>query len=245
MWHKDGSGQRFEEHYFKGCLHNQLRSALSFIQTQRRIVAREYRNRRIGDFLKELQLTEGRATGFPAIYDAMEANGSPKPIFETDDESTYFLTIIPAHPLADRTFIVPEKQTGVYSFNHIDDIVSFLNETTDNHEGIKENDQVSDQVSDQVGDQVSDQVKAIIKKEVSPFAENILRFVEKGEVNRVSILANCGLSNHTDNKKRHIDPLLHLGWVNFTNPDNPRAHNQKYKITPPGKQVLLLLDNKN
>lgn len=32
VWHKDGSGQRFEEHYFKGCLHNQLRSTLSFIQ---------------------------------------------------------------------------------------------------------------------------------------------------------------------------------------------------------------------
>lgn len=207
-------------------------------------MAREYRNRRIGDFLKELQLTEGRATGFPAIYDAMEANGSPKPIFETDDESTYFLTIIPPHPLADKTFIAPEKQTETYSFNNIDDIVRFLNETTDNQEGIKENDQVSDQVSDQVGDQVSDQVKAIIKKEVSPFAENILHLVDKGEVNRASILANCGLSNQTNNKKRHIDPLLHLGWINYTNPDNLTASNQKYKITPSGKRVLLLLDNK-
>lgn len=164
VWHKDGSGQQFEEYYFKGCLQKQLRNALNFIQTniitekvikqkdkaealrfynfpyaaieealsnavyhksyeqqspievqiwpdkieilslpgpvppvdvnvlksKRRIVAREYRNRRIGDFLKELQLTEGRGTGFPAIYDALEANGSPKPVFETDDDSTYF-----------------------------------------------------------------------------------------------------------------------------------------------------------
>ena len=28
-------------------------------------------NRRVGDFLKELQLREGRATGFPKIYKAM------------------------------------------------------------------------------------------------------------------------------------------------------------------------------
>ena len=35
---------------------------------QHRIVARDYRNRRIGDFLKELELTEGRATGFPTIF---------------------------------------------------------------------------------------------------------------------------------------------------------------------------------
>src|SRR6056297_4171296 len=65
---------------------------------KKRIVSREYRNRRIGDFLKELQLTEGRATGFPKIYDAMKRNGSPEPTFETDDERTYFLAILPVHP---------------------------------------------------------------------------------------------------------------------------------------------------
>ena len=62
-----------------------------------RIVARDYRNRRIGDFLKELQLTEGRATGFPKIYSAMERNGSPKPHFETDADRTYFLATLPIH----------------------------------------------------------------------------------------------------------------------------------------------------
>lgn len=68
---------------------------------QRRIVARDYRNRRIGDFLKELKLTEGRSTGFPAIYDSMENNDSPDPSFETDDDLTYFLATIPIHPLSD------------------------------------------------------------------------------------------------------------------------------------------------
>ena len=33
VWHKDGSGQQFEEYYFKGCLQKQLRNALNFIQT--------------------------------------------------------------------------------------------------------------------------------------------------------------------------------------------------------------------
>lgn len=65
---------------------------------KRRIISREYRNRRIGDFLKELQLTEGRATGFPKIYDTMKRNGSPKPVFETDEDRTYFLAILPVHP---------------------------------------------------------------------------------------------------------------------------------------------------
>jgi len=65
-----------------------------------RIVSRDYRNRRIGDFLKELQLTEGRSTGFPKIYNAMQQNGSPEPGFETDDQRGYFLAELPIHPNA-------------------------------------------------------------------------------------------------------------------------------------------------
>lgn len=57
-----------------------------------RVSNRRYRNRRIGDFLKELHLTEGRNTGFKKILDALEANGSPKPEFETDEARSYFIT---------------------------------------------------------------------------------------------------------------------------------------------------------
>lgn len=60
-------------------------------------VIRRYRNRRIGEFLKELDLTEGRSTGIPKILRVMRANGSPTPIFETDDEHSYFLIRLPIH----------------------------------------------------------------------------------------------------------------------------------------------------
>jgi len=63
-----------------------------------RIVARDYRNRRIGDFLKELRLTEGRGTGIPKMRLSMKKNGSPIPVFETDDDNTYFLSTLPIHP---------------------------------------------------------------------------------------------------------------------------------------------------
>jgi ATP-dependent DNA helicase RecG len=64
------------------------------LKQNQRIIARDYRNRRIGDFLKELRLTEGRGTGFPVIYRTLEQNNSPKPMFETDENSTYFLATI-------------------------------------------------------------------------------------------------------------------------------------------------------
>lgn len=60
-------------------------------------VSRRYRNRRIGEFLKELDLTEGRSTGLPKIFNKMAHNGSPRPIFETDDDRTYFLVRLPVH----------------------------------------------------------------------------------------------------------------------------------------------------
>lgn len=62
-----------------------------------RVSNRRYRNRRIGDFLKELHLTEGRNTGFKKILNALEANGSPMPEFETDEDRTYFITRLFVH----------------------------------------------------------------------------------------------------------------------------------------------------
>lgn len=58
---------------------------------------RRYRNRRIGDILKELHLTEGRNTGFGKILSALEENGSPKPEFETDEGHNYFITRLFVH----------------------------------------------------------------------------------------------------------------------------------------------------
>ena len=63
-----------------------------------RVFNRRYRNRRIGDFLKEIHLTEGRNTGFRKILNALKRNGSPAPIFETDPERLSFCTTIFVHP---------------------------------------------------------------------------------------------------------------------------------------------------
>lgn len=62
-----------------------------------KVINRSYRNRRIGDLLKELHLTEGRATGFPKIYHTLQANGSPLPVFETDENNSYFHATIYIH----------------------------------------------------------------------------------------------------------------------------------------------------
>ena len=42
-------------------------------------------NRRLGDYLQELQLSEGRATGIPTIQDELRKNGSEPARIETDE----------------------------------------------------------------------------------------------------------------------------------------------------------------
>ncbi|MBN2660421.1 MAG: putative DNA binding domain-containing protein, partial [Tannerellaceae bacterium] len=129
------------------------------LSTQTRIIAREYRNRRIGDFLKELRLTEGKGTGFPAIYRTMEANGSPKPTFATDD-ATYVLVTLPAHKtdqVSDGANGQAGNQANKLIVNSLDDVIALCN-------------QAGNQVSNQAGNQVND----IVEKEVGKKVKAIL-----------------------------------------------------------------------
>lgn len=67
------------------------------------VVTRRYSNWRIGEFPKELGLTEGRGTGLPTIRRAIARSGSPAPTFETDAYRTHFTTTLPIHLMVAQT----------------------------------------------------------------------------------------------------------------------------------------------
>ena len=67
------------------------------IEAGNMLCSRRYRNRRLGDFLKELDLTEGRSTGIPTIQEELQKNGSPRATIETNDERTFINVFIPIH----------------------------------------------------------------------------------------------------------------------------------------------------
>ncbi len=75
------------------------------------IRARVYRNRRIGDFLKELKLIEGRNTGFPNAIKALTENGSDLPKFDMSPQRDYLSVTIPIH-----SYFVPKvnEKTKAY-----------------------------------------------------------------------------------------------------------------------------------
>lgn len=56
--------------------------------------ASKYRNRRIGEFSKEIGWLEKQETEIPTILSELKKNGSPLPEFETDEERTYLIVTI-------------------------------------------------------------------------------------------------------------------------------------------------------
>lgn len=70
------------------------------------IKSRKYRNRRIGEFLKELHIVEAKNTGFPTIIKYTHLNESTMPIVETDNDRTYVTVTIPINPF----FVHPTKK---------------------------------------------------------------------------------------------------------------------------------------
>ena len=83
-----------------------------------RFVSRYYRNRRLGEFLKELELSEGHSSGIPTIQEELQKNGSPRAEFFTDEDRRAMRIRIPIHP----AFIQP-ADTGADMIVTINDMV--------------------------------------------------------------------------------------------------------------------------
>lgn len=64
-----------------------------------KFVSRWYRNRRVGEFLKELDMTEGRGTGIPRMLIEVKNNESPLPVFHTNEDRSFMMVEFPMHPL--------------------------------------------------------------------------------------------------------------------------------------------------
>ena len=190
---------------------------------------RKYRNRRIGEFLKELHLTEGRSTGIPTILREMKKNGSPKPIFETDENRTYFKTSLYIHPAftvsveSVQISVQVREQANFFIINNLEEILDAYT-----------------QVGEQVREQVRNQLKTLVKEEKIINLVNVLSLSLEPKT-RYEVLNSFGLTNIYKNYESHIAVLLDNGIMQRTIPDKPRSPKQKYRTTEKGKQLLKLI----
>lgn len=202
---------------------------------QRRVIARDYRNRRIGDFLKELQLTEGKATGIPVIRDEMAKNGNPEPVFYTDEENILFLVTLPCH----KDWLVTKSVTKLTR----DDLDLIFSDSFDlqSLSSILDND-----ISDMIGYVreiiVTKSTEKVTKsaKKVTKSLTKLIELVDflKDEKFRHEILSFLGLDNQTKNFTTNIKPLIDHGIIEMGIPDKPNSRLQKYRLTEKGKKLL-------
>jgi ATP-dependent DNA helicase RecG len=189
---------------------------------KQRVVARDYRNRKIGGFLKELKLTEGRGTGLPIIHSSMEENGSPPPVFETDENNAYFLCILPIHPLTPNA----QDKRAIDKAKDITKKINNLNEI---------NTYLSLSVSE-----IGDRDREAIRKEINDTTKMVLSYCIKPK-SRDELFEKIGLYKNTKNFQNHIKPLIDLGWLYFTIPNKLTSKDQKYCTTDLGKKLLTII----
>lgn len=171
-------------------------------------MSRRYRNRRIGEFLKELDLTEGRSTGVKKILKAMRTNGSPAPIFDTDEDRSYFLIRLPVHPRA----VGAERQGA--------------GEITP---------QVTPQVTGQVTQaEAHDEAQG----PMNDVEQKLLELCSREPKTTNELLQGLGYEIRTGNFKRALTRMQDTGCLVMTLPDKPRSGNQRYRLTDAGRRWL-------
>ncbi|MCL2073968.1 MAG: hypothetical protein FWH18_08610 [Marinilabiliaceae bacterium] len=153
----------------------------SQIVNKQKIIARDYRNRRIGDFLKELELTEGRGTGFPKMNKEMNKNGSPEPIIETDSEIGYFLITLPINPEyvkhkdepdeSNQVDILESNQADITKNKHGNQVDAAKNKQTNTQKGNQATD-VKSKINSNEADSIESNQADILKKQYGNQAED-------------------------------------------------------------------------
>ena len=174
---------------------------------------RRYRNRRIGEFLKELDLAQGRSTGVPKILRAMRNNGSPAPRFETDDDRTWFLVGLPAHPSFPTGAGDASGEQDTEQDNHLEDNEKSL---LSPHDTPQDTPQVTECV------------------------ERLIGAVQR-ESSRAELQATLKLRDRRSFIDTYLKPALKAGLIEMTLPDKPTSRNQRYRRTSAGEALARQL----
>ena len=172
-------------------------------------VSRRYRNRRIGEFLKELDLAEARSTGVPKIFRAMRQNGSPEPIFESDDDRTWFLVRLPVHERASDAATEHETDQDAERSTEQDNFL--IDKNKDPNDPL-----VTGQVTGQV-----EQLLVVLAEEMS----------------RADLQTAMKLSHRDHFTNVYLQPALKAGLIEMTLPDKPTSKNQRYRRTAAGEAL--------
>jgi len=153
----------------------------------------------------------------------MEGNGSPSPVFETDENNAYFLCTLTIHLLAE-SILGQEDDLRRDEYKYV--IINTLSEIN-NH--LRSQKTVK-----------RDQVEPSLLSILDSVFLKVLVFCEQPQ-SRLAILETLELYNNSQNFDNYIRPLIEVAWLNLTIPDKPTSKNQKYYTSDLGKKLLTLI----
>lgn len=188
---------------------------------------RRYRNRRIGEFLKELEFTEGRATGIPKIIHVMKQNGSPPAEFEFDEDYSYFMVRLPVHPAAleENDVITSKERDGEQG------------RPAGAKKGLKKPVTPQNATQDATQDAIQDATQDAKK------IDRLLSVIQ-GSMNRQSLQQAVGLKADKNFRNLYLKPALDANMIEMTIPDKPTSGNQQYRLTDKGRAWLTAQERK-
>ena len=212
------------------------------IKAAQKLKARRYRNRRLGDFLKELDLTEGRATGIPTIQKALRENGSEKATIATDDDRTYFLMTIPC-----RRDMINHGGLETVDVSHRDleaRLLQILGQTSVKVQDVVCQSGISNkplllQILEQLSVKVWNKSKKPLDRPL--LCRYAIETIECLSINILTIKDIIGSINYPESvefRRKILNPLISMGFITMTNPDKPTSSKQKYALTDFGKQLF-------
>lgn len=219
------------------------------LKSARRLKARRYRNRRLGDFLKELGLTEGRGTGLPTLQAKMEANGSRAATIETDACRTYFLLTLPCREGFEDALDVlnPNKILSLDGTEANNENRQLLQTIKVAYEKVHHPDfQVDIAFFNQLFRIIKElSVKVWSKSRKGPSPERLIHstvdiivylcFQDQGAT---TLNKEFGWGNLQELRRKILAPLIDLGVLDPTRPDAIRSSKQTYTLTPLWKQYF-------
>lgn len=208
------------------------------IRKAKKLKTRKYRNRRLGDFLKELDLSEGRATGIPTIQKHLRINGSNPAVIETDEDRSFFQLIIPCHEdfssrIQERDHMATAKQLEQILGQSFVQVQESVYQSVILKKG--ELIQILEQLFVQVWDK-------------SKFLPNVPRLAQ-ATIDLLCLLRNEPMGANALNaaidygetyelKRKILLPLISLGYIEMTLPNKPTSAKQKYRLSAKGVNLF-------
>lgn len=215
--------------------------SLEALRSGKRLRARRYRNRRLGDFLHELGLTEGRGTGLPTIHRELQKNGSPDAYIDTDPDRTYFIISIPCHRDFVAEELVVDKNGNVVGKDWVTKLGQSYVES-DVEAAIVSMDKAFNTNIVELSSTMSEAISVTMSVGMSVI--QILKLLNNKNMTSKALLHAVGLTPHYDNRKKYLMPLIEIGIIAWDEKLSKRSPNQTLHLTYLGKAVLQRIKKK-